>query len=470
MKEDSYIQYPSAITDSGKTVDAKNLIRETCRDSHYYCPKCRGVMVPVLGPIRVKHFRHLGAQCKRDDYLHGLAEAAFMEEYQKCLDNGLPFYLEMPVPAWCNKSCVLAEHFQCKERYVRKLIDLTIDFKIITQEARVNTGDKSYRRPDILLQSEDGKQSLWIEFFVTHEVGEEKQKMGRIVEIKISSEKDIDTIIRAHKIVQSDDKEHWVRLYNISTVVLDEPLQAVPPCDKFFLYEGIYSYGSHRIVDKVPKKDGAVQYQIVLRLNWHGKHDNEGYSTTRKTIQSLHDWCENRFKDRFQSMADSQIDTLIEAEYRTEEIKPHAYPRNARQWKPSKTKTNSQNPSQAPSVEHEKILVNWIDLGLPSGVLWADVDGRPEQIDGPCELPDKAYIQELKEYCKQETCDEGLKVIGPNGNAIMLNAAQYRLSSHRYPDSIDMVSIYALVNGDYLHIIEDDDYSAKHKFRCIRRP
>lgn len=358
------IQYPEALNEKGHAIKAESLTRDTCCGHRFRCPHCHEEMIPVLGDVRAKHFRHLGAQCQRDYYLHGLAEASFMEEYQKCIDKGLPFYLEMLVPT-CFKSCVLTG--RCEERHVRKL-DLTIDFKIITQESRVKTGDKTYRRPDILLQSEDGKQSLWIEFFVTHEVGEEKQKTGRIVEIKISSEKDIETVIRAHKIVQSDDKEHWVRLYNL-----------VPPCDK---------------------------------------------------------------------------------------AKFHSYIPIPKIRKPSVTRTDSQNTYQE---ETENVHVNWIDLGLPSGVLWANVDGRPEQIEGPCEIPGRTDIEELKKWCKQEVYNDELKVIGPNGNTIVLKAAKYRLSSHRYPDSIDMVSIFALVGDDYLHIF-DDDYSAKHKFRCVRRP
>lgn len=481
------IQYPEALNEEGHAIKAESLTRDTCCGHRFRCPLCHEEMIPVLGAVRAKHFRHLGVQCQRDYYLHGLAEASFMEEYQKCLNLGLPFYLEMLVPAWCNQSCVLAEHSLCKERYVRKLKDLTIGFKIITQEARVKTGEKSYRRPDILLQSEDGKQFLWIEFFVTHEVGEEKQKMGRIVEIKIGSEKDIDTIIRAHKIVQSDDKEHWVRLYNVSTVVLDEPLQTVPPCDKYFVYEGVFGYGSYRIVDKVPEHDSFFQYMIALRLNWHGRHDRDGYSTNRKTIQFLYNWCENRFKGGFQPMADDKINTLIAVEHCTEVNKFHTFKSRTKKWTSLKTKSASQNSvnssfefESSHSIEFEKlraewierlekIPVNWIDMGLPSGVLWASIDGLPEKFEDYCELPNKSDILELNKYCKQEICYDGLKVIGPNGNAIVFKAGQYRLSSHRYPNCIDMVSINTLIDNDYLHIIEDDYYSALHKFRCIRR-
>ena len=71
---------------------------------------------------------------------------------------------------------------------------------------------------------------------MTHAVDETKQKKGRIIEIKINSDEDIETIIRGHKIVQSDDEEHRVKLYNISTVVLDEPMEKRPPCEQYYIY------------------------------------------------------------------------------------------------------------------------------------------------------------------------------------------------------------------------------------------
>lgn len=461
------ILYPSALADNGHLIAAKSLTKETCKAHSYTCPHCGEKMTPVLGEIRVEHFRHLGTLCKRDYYLHACAEAAFMEEYQKCLDNGLPFYLEMPVPAWCNRSCVLAKHNLCQERYNRKTVDLTLDYKRISREVRVKTGDSSYRRPDILLQTEDGKQSLWIEFYVTHAVDEIKQKTGRIIEIKIDSEKDIETTIRDHRIAQSDDKEHWVKLYNISTVVLNEPLEHRPHCDEFFLYEVQFGFGSHRIVDKVPTKNDGYLYRIALRLNWCGKHENDGYIVRRISEETLLKWCENRYYDNGQLLADEQIAQLIESEYRAIEFKPTAAHIPTKWHKTNKKPVQGKEISPVP--KHSTKDVNWIDMGLPSGILWADVDGRPEEFADVCMLPSRTNVLELISVCKQVPGEYGLKIIGPNGNSIILKENQYRLSSQRYRDCVDMVSIYALVDANYLHFNEDD-YSPRHHFRCVRRP
>lgn len=459
------IQYPSALADNGHLIAAKSLTKETCKAHSYTCPHCGEKMTPVLGEIRVEHFRHLGTLCKRDYYLHACAEAAFMEEYQKCLDEGLPFHLELPVPAWCNRSCVLAKHNLCQERYNRKTVDLTLDYKRISKEVRVNTGDKSYRRPDILLQTEDGKHSLWIEFFVTHAVDEGKRKTGRIIEIKIDSEKDIEESIRGHRIIQSDDKEHWVKLYNINTTVLDEPLEHRPRCDEFFLYEIQYGFGVHRYVDKVPVKNEGYQYRIALRLNWCGKHDDDGYIVRRISDETLIKWCEDRYCGRNQLIADAQIAQLIEYEFRAPESKPSVGHRPTNWRRPSKKPIQVQEESLVPV--HTTKSVNWIDLGLPSGILWADVDGRPEDFDDVCMLPSRDNIQELISVCEQKPGEDGLMIVGPNGNSIILTANQYRLSSHKYRDCVDMVSIYALVDSNYLHINEDD-YSHRHQFRCVK--
>lgn len=193
------ILYPAALDENGDKVEAETLTREEAVRHQYRCLNCREPMIPVLKNVaRVKHFRHLGDVCRHCDYLHSYAEEVFIEEYQKCLDSGLPFYLEFSVPVRCNHACVLKDHNDCKERYNRVTVDLTKEYRNIKKEYRVKVSDNSVRIPDILLTSEDGK-SLWVEICVTHEVTETKQKQGKIVEIKITSEEDV-KMFREHKI------------------------------------------------------------------------------------------------------------------------------------------------------------------------------------------------------------------------------------------------------------------------------
>ncbi len=76
----------------------------------------------------------------------------------------------------------------------------------------------------------------------------------------------------------------------------------------------------------------------------------------------------------------------------------------------------------------------FIDLGLPSGRLWAtenapghyDFD-EAREIFGDC-LPNGVAMVELAEECQVEWNEDkkGLDVTGPNGNSIFLPAAGYR--------------------------------------------
>lgn len=77
--------------------------------------------------------------------------------------------------------------------------------------------------------------------------------------------------------------------------------------------------------------------------------------------------------------------------------------------------------------------VDWVDLGLPSGLLWA-AENAPghytfdEAVATFCEcLPKGAAMVELFEECQVDWNPEkkGLDITGPNGNSIFLRAAGY---------------------------------------------
>lgn len=76
--------------------------------------------------------------------------------------------------------------------------------------------------------------------------------------------------------------------------------------------------------------------------------------------------------------------------------------------------------------------MNYIDLGLPSGTLWADANeegfytfDEAVEIYGDS-LPTKEQFEELQTHCKWEWNGCGYEVTGPNGNTIVLPAAGYR--------------------------------------------
>lgn len=97
-------------------------------------------------------------------------------------------------------------------------------------------------------------------------------------------------------------------------------------------------------------------------------------------------------------------------------------------------------------VYHDQIYKDWIrendrdfiDLGLPSGTLWAaDNEGgdyvRYSYYESVSrfgnKLPTKKQLEELKNQCTWTWTGSGYKVIGPNGNSIYFPAPGFRYSN-----------------------------------------
>lgn len=91
--------------------------------------------------------------------------------------------------------------------------------------------------------------------------------------------------------------------------------------------------------------------------------------------------------------------------------------------------------------------IEYIDLGLPSGTLWADTNEEgyysyQDAIDafGKNNLPKLTDFAELYDYCKWEWCKKkkGMVVTGPNGKNIFFPASGFR---HYYNGELYNVSI-----------------------------
>ncbi|MCR5423723.1 MAG: hypothetical protein K6E93_03055 [Bacteroidales bacterium] len=85
------------------------------------------------------------------------------------------------------------------------------------------------------------------------------------------------------------------------------------------------------------------------------------------------------------------------------------------------------------TIQSELKAKEFVDLGLPSGTLWKDKneDGgfyTYEQAVNKYrdDLPTKEQFEELKNKCRWTWIGDGHKVVGPNGNSIVLPAAGYR--------------------------------------------
>ncbi len=474
------IKYGGAIRIAdGEPVNIKDVDKASYQPHSYRCPKCGQEMVPAAigeGYVQVRHFRHLGKACSYNHHLHSYTEELFIREYQRCLDSGEPFYLEMSVPVACNKACVLKEHYDCNERFIRKSYNLTRQFRSIRREVRVykDAGGKEYRIPDLLLERENG-DPLWIEICVTNPVDEDKQRDGgKIVEFKVTTTDYADKLIKGHRLSQNNSQDSWVRLHNFNeTPVNEKPTRALP-CEKHFLYEvGEWDsplFAQVRMVEEVPKLNDRTRYRAVLRLNWNKDHTvfSEEPVPERISKDELTGWCLNR---AFLGKSNNLIITgyLVEEEY-FKEVKTPARPA------PLPPKKQFQKPK--PQVPAETIIspseepgesIAWIDLGLPSGTLWADKNGKPASAIPPgysLSLPTLGDIQEMMDGCTIEHDEDSdfLEVTGRNGLSIQLGEGAHLLAprGREYPD---FLNIYSSPSG-YLHIVKED-YFKKHRKRYV---
>lgn len=202
-------KYRTAFIDnSGHTIHIDEVAKDNRHNPQYkyqhlfICPHCQDKLIPVLGKIRAWHFRHTTKECDYNNYLHSSAENTFYDEYRKCLDEKRDFIIKT-----YNKN---------DQQETRILTDI---YKIITPEKCVKT-ENGYRRPDLLLQSEDGKQ-LWVEIWVNHKIEETKKRDGDILEIKITSEEDTKKI-RSHELIQSSPYDDSVKLYLKTDAIQEE--------------------------------------------------------------------------------------------------------------------------------------------------------------------------------------------------------------------------------------------------------
>lgn len=344
MAQDN-VQYGYAIQDAlEKVIGIDTLTRESSSAHKYYCPHCHGEMYPTFGYKQVHHFRHSGAQCQHDNYLHSVAEKVFQEEYQKCLENKEPFILELHSHVDCDRNCTEKKNDKCTHFYNANSIDLTKIYNEVKLETNVDLEDGRYRRPDILLFSDSGEQ-LWIEIWVKHETQEDKRKDGHIIELRINSEKDLEPI-KNHRLAKTTDSEFAIRLFNVG-----------------FREEFIVSNSIHN---------------CQTCTNFHERIMEIPYYTSRK------------LKHKPQVGADC-FDGLD-------------------------------------SIE-------WVNLGLPSGILWAKENSglllpfniaRKNYI---CNLPSWEEAEELRR-CKRSWDSEmnAIRITGPNGNSIYFRCKERNVS------------------------------------------
>lgn len=479
MAKDEVLFRYALLDDSNHTVSIDDIDRSFTRLHKFYCPHCHNEMYATFGDVQQSHFRHNGDKCQYSKYLHDLAEYVFNEEYSKCLDTGQPFFLELHLPTPCNKACVLNKHADCKEHYIQKTVDLTKEYTIISLESRVDIENR-YRRPDILLESLDCKQ-LWVEIWVSHETEEEKRKDGRIIEIKINREKDLEKI-RQHKIVQSEGDDLDVRIFGIETdgtdVVFEdeEAISSIKyPCEQYYCFEVGKMGVKTEILDSIKTTVSTdLLFRVIVRLNWKGSHNAvEGETGTKFSDDNLRAICTQRFNSYGKSISqnlDKSLDSLIIHEWKSSALKLPRIP-STRSYHRSNIYSRHHSTSSSAPVSVDFSNIEWVDLGLPSGTLWAktDIDGKMSfdaaMKSGGSHMPSRTNADELIQHCTKKWDDSvhALVFTGPNGNSISFpckeNNKSYWLNAYEQGDSRYGQCFHIGPDGHFF-INNSDAYSA----------
>lgn len=177
-------EFEYALTENEIPVDVRSLSNEDRKD--YRCPGCGGVVRPVLGKIRRKHFRHKhDHDCSLETYLHKIGKILFFTNYKECLDAGKPFFVEYEVPVFCN----YCKHGPCKQKSIIKDYNLANKFNFI----EIENNDGSYR-PDILLKTITNDK-IYIEMVVTNSTSLSKIDSGiKIIDIFLETEDDLNLL------------------------------------------------------------------------------------------------------------------------------------------------------------------------------------------------------------------------------------------------------------------------------------
>ena len=188
------------------------------------CPSCGEKLIAKNGGSkRIHHFAHAsGNDCETayETMLHQLAKIKVQEAF---LNKDI-FNLSFEFRSYCPhaKNCAYIRYDNCYLSNI-KVFNLKEYYDSCEQERKYNSIN---RRSDLKIFSSKNSNlpPIYIEFFVTHKSDEFKlHNGGRIIEIKLESEKDIDTVVEDGFIesIKNDSQEledlQMIKLWGFKT-------------------------------------------------------------------------------------------------------------------------------------------------------------------------------------------------------------------------------------------------------------
>lgn len=214
--------YSYALDENQRTI----YVEKATKDKKYFCPCCGFVMIPKQGKIRKWHFAHTreSGNCSYETYLHKLAKKRIRE----CFEESYKFIIQFYAKSTCNVTdCPLGVSRPCSWDSMQKF-DLKKYYNKCEEEKTI--GD--FRADLLLTNNAKGYSPILIEIQVSHESTEKKLNSGhRIIEIKIESEEDIDSITSTSTICESERTTNYcydkpferIRFYNFNADKWERP-------------------------------------------------------------------------------------------------------------------------------------------------------------------------------------------------------------------------------------------------------
>lgn len=263
------IKYQYAKDENGKLININSITQLNRYQSKFYCIGCGNELTAKLGNVKIHHFSHKSiVSCSGETYLHLLGKKLFYDSYIYCLQNKLPFLIEIIENRFCNHfESVLG--FKCKQNDSTSQFDLTKFFDNILIEKK----EGSFI-PDLMLTNNLRKEKIFIEIAVTHFSSDEKiNSKNRIIEIQVENEFDLSPI--KNKILSiNDSKIKFINFKNSKT----EKSHCLGLCNEQYNFITLDKEGrcllNQRNLTQIKNfleysKDNIIDYKILELVNYN---------------------------------------------------------------------------------------------------------------------------------------------------------------------------------------------------------
>lgn len=261
------IQYHSAFLEDKTTRISISEISQENKNVHkYYCIGCGNELVPCMGKVRAKYFRHKveaeGANCSKETYLHKLGKLMLLEKFH---DRTKPFSIRLYDNQTCcrKRDCKFYDAERCvtKEKVLQDEIDIRPHYDSVAVETPlyVKTEGKDIKAsfenfegatkliPDLLLYNSKRNNlnsAILLEVCYSHKCELAKIESGmRIIEVYVRNEDSIANLMNETFVQEDEEIYIWdkrkkpnVLCYNFKTQSeSSEPLN-VRTIDRFIYF------------------------------------------------------------------------------------------------------------------------------------------------------------------------------------------------------------------------------------------